>query len=63
MMHRFDLHLDRVVTDSSAIVLKTINLLVEDAARMLVIQDLSGARPAMFQTCIKYGCPEGGTDV
>jgi hypothetical protein len=50
------------VSGSSAIVLETISLAIEDAAHMPVTRDLSAAPPAMIQAWIENGCPEGGSD-
>ena len=62
MTHRLDFSSYQAVSGSSAIVLETISLPVEDTAQMPVTQDLSAARPAMMQAWIENGCPEGGSD-
>jgi hypothetical protein len=62
MTQRLDLSSYQAVSGSSAIVLETISLPIEDPAHMPVTRDLSAARRAMIQTWIKNGCPEGGSD-
>jgi hypothetical protein len=62
MTHRLDFSSYQAVSDSSAIVLKTISLSIEDAAHMPVTRDLTAARPAMIQAWIKNECPEGRSD-
>jgi hypothetical protein len=62
MTKRLDLSSYQAVSGSSAIVLETISLPIEDPAHMPVTRDLSASRPAMIRTWIKNGCPEGGSD-
>jgi len=62
MTQRLDLSSYQAVSGSSAIVLETISLPIEDPAHMPVTRDLSAARPAMIQARIENGCPEGGSD-
>ena len=45
----------QAVSGSSAIVLKTISLPIEDPAHMPVTRNLSAARPAMIQAWIENG--------
>jgi hypothetical protein len=62
MTHRLDFSSYHAVSGSSAIVLETISLPIEDPAHMPVTRDLSAARRAMIQAWIENGCPEGGSD-
>lgn len=62
MTHRLDFSSYQAVSDSTAIVLETISLPIEDAAHMPVTRDLSAARPAMIQAWIENECPEGRSD-
>ena len=62
MTQRLDLSSYQAVTGSSAIVLETISLPIEDVAHMPVTRDLSATRRAMIRAWIKNGCPEGGSD-
>jgi len=62
MTKRLDLSSYQPVSGSSAIVLETISLPIEDPTHMPMNRDLSASRPAMIQTAIKNGCPEGGSD-
>ena len=62
MTHRLDFSSYQAVSGSSAIVLETIGLPIEDAAHMPVTRGLSAACPAMIQARVKNGCPEGGSD-
>jgi hypothetical protein len=61
MTHQLDFSSYQAVSSSSAIVLETISLPIEDAAHMPVTRDLSAARPAKIQAWIGNGCPEGGS--
>jgi hypothetical protein len=62
MTHRLDFSSYQAVSDSSAIVLETISLPIEDAAHMPVTRDQSAARPAMIQAWIENESPEGRRD-
>jgi hypothetical protein len=55
---RLDLCSHQAVSGSSAIVLETISLRIEEPAHMPVTRDLSATRRAM----IKDGCTEGESD-
>jgi hypothetical protein len=56
MTQRLDLSSYQAVSGSSAVVLETISMPIEDPAHMPVTRDLSATRRAM----IKDGCTEGG---
>jgi len=58
MTQRLDLSSYQAVSGSSAIVLETISLPIEDVAHMPVTRDVLATRRAM----IKDGCTEGGSD-
>ena len=58
MTQRLDLTSYQAVSGSSAVVLETISLPIEDPAQMPVTRDQSATRRAM----IKDGCTEGGSD-
>jgi hypothetical protein len=62
MTHRLHFSSYQVLSDSSAIVLGTIILPIEDAAHMPVTRELSATCPAMVQARIENGCPEGGSN-
>jgi hypothetical protein len=62
MAQRLDLSSFRAVSGSSAEVLDTISLPIEDPAHMPVTRDLSASHRALIQTWIRNGCPEGGTN-
>jgi hypothetical protein len=62
MTKRLDPSSDQAVSGSSAIVLETIGLPIEDPAHMPATLDLSAFLPAMIQTWIDNGCPESGSD-
>jgi hypothetical protein len=55
MTHRLDFSSYQAVSGSSAIVLETISLPIEDPAQMPVTVDLSASRRAMIQAQIKNG--------
>jgi hypothetical protein len=58
MTQRLDLSRYQAVSGSSATVLETIGLPIEDPTHMPVTRDLSATRRAM----IKDECTEGGSD-
>jgi hypothetical protein len=61
MTHRLGVCSYEAVSRNSATMLETIGSPIEDAAHLPITRDLSAARPAMIQTRVKNGCPEGGS--
>jgi hypothetical protein len=60
MAQRFYLSSFQAVFGSSAEVLETISLPIEDPAHIPVTRDLSASHRALIQTWIRNDCPEGG---
>ena len=62
MTQRLDLSSYQAVSGSSAIVLETISLPIEDPAHMPVTRDLSATRRAMSTPGSRTDATEGGSD-
>jgi hypothetical protein len=62
MTHRLDFSSDHAASGISAIVLETINLLIENPAHMPMTGDLRTTGRTMIHAWLKNGCSEGGSD-